>query len=315
MNASTLTFFACLLLASVGALAAESDEEQAEGNTLYQVEIVLFANSRFDEQSEHWEAVDMYYPANMLLIEGAPPADSLPATLWQLDDQRAYEALVNDTASRSAAGARDAGPASRFERGTSNRSPGSADDDPAAREQQLAALLAPGKEAIFAALGAGRFRLTGVANRLQRSPSYRVLYHMAWRQPIAEAEDALPVLIQGGARYDDLYELDGTITISRARYLHIDTRLWFTTFSRIAGAFTSRDPALSEEANVELAHDFPALFQYESDRRSYMPERTFELIQSRRMRSDHLHYLDHPAFGMLIQITPVADEEQQISAR
>ena len=36
----------------------------------------------------------------------------------------------------------------------------------------------------------------------------------------------------------------------------------------------------------------------------YSVERTVVLRQHRRMRSNELHYIDHPLFGLLVRITP-----------
>ncbi len=41
---------------------------------------------------------------------------------------------------------------------------------------------------------------------------------------------------------------------------------------------------------------------------SYYVERTVVMRENRRMRSGEVHYLDHPLFGLLIKVTPLADE-------
>lgn len=41
---------------------------------------------------------------------------------------------------------------------------------------------------------------------------------------------------------------------------------------------------------------------------SYYVERTVVMRQNRRMRSGEVHYLDHPLFGLLIKVTPLAEE-------
>jgi hypothetical protein len=60
--------------------------------------------------------------------------------------------------------------------------------------------------------------------------------------------------------------LFGTITLIRRRYLHADVDLWFETGDTL------------EQARMQ---------------------------QSRRMRSDELHYLDHPRLGVIIIARPV----------
>lgn len=64
--------------------------------------------------------------------------------------------------------------------------------------------------------------------------------------------------------------VDGIIQVDRSRYLHFKP-----------------DLLLSREAAIEA-----------------IPQR-YRLQQSRRMRSEQLHYLDHPHFGMLVMINPL----------
>lgn len=167
----------------------------------------------------------------------------------------------------------------------------------------------------FRSLPEEELNLRNIARRLQRSANYRVLYHVGWRQPIGAIEQAIPILVQAGNRFDDYYELDGTVTISLARYLHLDTDLWFTSFLPRYGsqrklAATQPSRAVFSTDERELISQYPELYRFESRRDSYRPERTQRLAQSRRMRTARLHYLDHPAFGLMVKITdyrPSAD--------
>ena len=54
--------------------------------------------------------------------------------------------------------------------------------------------------------------------------------------------------------------------------------------------------ALNEDALSDLA---------EPDLMTAPKTAYFELNESRRMRSKELHYLDHPAMGIIVKITPV----------
>jgi hypothetical protein len=98
-------------------------------------------------------------------------------------------------------------------------------------------------------------RLERIADSLNRSAAYRVLEHRAWRQTARDRAQAQPVRIQaaGGT-------LDGTITLARERYLHLDVDLFLDS--------------------------------------------TYALDERRRMRSGELHYFDHPAFGVLVEVRP-----------
>lgn len=178
-----------------------------------------------------------------------------------------------------------------------------------------------------AALGAwellppDRMILGEMLGRMEESGEYRILYHAAWVQPIRERAEALPVYLQGGdqvplataseavlgmsdieaglppleplpvadaepepveAPFEDGYtapttqaEFQGTIRLHLARYLHVEPELWFTSTSAEGERFW------------------------------------VTIDQNRRMRSDELHYLDHPLFGMLIRLTRHETEGQK----
>ena len=150
-----------------------------------------------------------------------------------------------------------------------------------------------------------QYQLRDRAIQLERSGRYQVLKHLAWRQPVVERKDALPIIINAGRDYssafpermfrqvefndsnfttgqdqdNQLHELEGTITIAISRYIHLYTDLVF------------RMPQLSTDS---LTRD-----QVLAD---------FGIKSHRRMRSRELHYVDHPLVGILIEATPIEEE-------
>lgn len=146
------------------------------------------------------------------------------------------------------------------------------------------------------ALSEGNLTLNGMRRQMESSGEFRSLFHSAWRQPMRERNQSLPIMIQGGRQLppdpalyraaDALqgdgnadtdtppafdgrpqYELQGTLTLSVSRFLHVDPNLWL-----------ARDDSSGQRYYVDMR-------------------------QSRRMRSGELHYIDHPLFGMVIKIT------------
>ncbi len=75
-----------------------------------------------------------------------------------------------------------------------------------------------------------------------------------------------------------VWEINGSLLLTRARYLHAWVDLVFT---QPAGMVGGADADISDDG---LLH--------------------FRMRQHRRMRSGELHYIDHPLFGMLIMVTP-----------
>ena len=151
---------------------------------------------------------------------------------------------------------------------------------------------------------AARFRamergLTLVDNAaaIAASGRYRLLRHLAWRQPGLDADNAHALRISLGettnlylpddpGEYDEFIPasaqpsegrsseirsstLNGSIKVRLGRFLHMDCLLVYT--------------------DTETAQ-------------------SFRMAQSRKMRSGELHYIDNPRFGLLTRITPLDDE-------
>jgi hypothetical protein len=142
----------------------------------------------------------------------------------------------------------------------------------------------------FSELGKQTHNLDSVARSISRSSRYRLLRHLAWRQPMTDEADALPILFQLGEQLDGQFEVDGTLQIYRSRFLHVITDLWFTR--RLA---EGESLPLIDRANLDTLLDktvdkpVPTIVS--------MP-----LRHARRMRSATLHFIDHPQFGMLVRI-------------
>lgn len=147
-------------------------------------------------------------------------------------------------------------------------------------------------------LGSGERNLQAIAEAMRRSSHFRPLLHWRWRQPgwgrgrakaihvQIPAGSNLPLtdvaagtskfllqqlrssLDSGLTSHSALPLLDGTLTLTRSRYLHMAVDLIYN------------DP----KTGVPL-----------------------QLKESRRMRSGELHYLDHPRFGVLVQAMPHVD--------
>ena len=79
-------------------------------------------------------------------------------------------------------------------------------------------------------LEASESGLAQIAKTLQRRSQYRVLFYEAWNQALTDRQQAPAIPLNGGRPYDDFYELSGTVTLSKERFLHITTDLWFSEF-------------------------------------------------------------------------------------
>ncbi len=173
-----------------------------------------------------------------------------------------------------------------------------------AGEADIDALLAA---VAFTSPGQSAFSLTdntsslrSILRSLNRSSNYAVLSHHSWIQPITN--EPTPVMVQSGGRYDDRYELEGTLSLSRSRYLHVTTDIWYTRFEPRNGARNPRRKDFQTSLPDETLKAYPELVEAEMQRGLYRPAGTHAMRQSRRMRSGELHYMDHPLFGIFIRV-------------
>jgi hypothetical protein len=135
----------------------------------------------------------------------------------------------------------------------------------------------------FTELSPAQYQLDAVRGGLRNSSGYTVLFHRAWRQVGYDAAHAVPYPIHSLAE-NGRDSIEGSVTLVRERYLHLDVDVALTTAGRAAPALYSDGPGSS-----------PA----------------FRLQEKRRMRSRELHYFDHPRFGMIAMVTPYDAPEDE----
>lgn len=177
----------------------------------------------------------------------------------------------------------------------------------------------------FTRLPKSAMQLSGKQASLRRSPEYRVLFHESWTQPVDTKRNSNRIRIKGGDILDNgLYELDGSISISRGRYLHVRSELFHSRqlspeeFSLLLKPHSNElsEPASTTEQELSVtsvettAEDSQSPVSANGNRylttQTVVPDfLTVRMSSARRMRSKELHYLDHPLFGALILVTPL----------
>lgn len=136
---------------------------------------------------------------------------------------------------------------------------------------------------------------------LSQSTGHRIVYHNAWRQPLRRRSATPAIGLQGGREFGARAEVEGSVALysgSARDRLVLEANLWLTQFST--------DQAVSSSWALPV---LPAVLdraqnQTETTNESYQISRIIEFRQSREMRLEQFHYLDHPAMGMLVQVTP-----------
>lgn len=186
------------------------------------------------------------------------------------------------------------------------------------------------KEAFYL-LPANERQLNVQAQKLQRSSRFEVLFHNAWRQVITNKKSSKAIIINGGQTFGQHQELEGSIRLSVATYLELQTNLWLAKFDVNVGqeitqpwpeipmrpnyATTSMSSLSLDSSNLEfeqtLADNNTQWSNSSLDANTAAPEndnfvtRQIVLLQQERdMRSSEVHYIDHPALNVIIQVTP-----------
>lgn len=213
-----------------------------------------------------------------------------------------------------------------------------------------------GQERPFTLLERDQLQLADSARGIQRDPGLQVLFHQAWRQPMVPFEQAPAVIISGGEKVDEHHELEGSVTFSVSRYLHMHTNLWLTEFESNYGQAIGQWPPLPKQprkpgevtdgdlsVDLHLSDPQPVISPWNSAESTYnnstgynvgQRSDTFQLNnygylsqqpfvtknivalqQQRRMRSDELHYVDHPRLGILVLIKSYDPDKEEVSVR
>lgn len=184
----------------------------------------------------------------------------------------------------------------------------------------------------FYLLPASERQLNAQARKLENNSRFDLLFHQAWRQVITNKKSSKAILINGGQQFGQHQTLEGSIRLSVATYLELQTNLWFSQFDLNVGQESSRQwPAiplrpdhiatpvtgLSLDSAMDLDQALAAENQQWADTNfdnnssaaeaaapDYVTRQIILLQQERDMRSGEIHYLDHPVLGLIVQITP-----------
>lgn len=145
-----------------------------------------------------------------------------------------------------------------------------------------------------------RFRLLR-PDELQLGAEYQTLRRLAAYAPLVHGGWVQPGLPEEQARPFDLSLLGvlnprGTIRLHLGRFLHLKLDLAYRPDGGAVAA--GAEPAVGASPLTELE----------------MPLR-YRLFAERQARSGELHYFDHPAFGVLVKITPVPAASSSTTGR
>lgn len=117
---------------------------------------------------------------------------------------------------------------------------------------------------------------------INRQSHLRPIFHERWRQMTPPRDAPIPMRI---SIPESMPRLHGTLSLTVARYLHFETDLWYET-----GDLGQSPRILGSDGASQAIIPSPRFIHIES---------------SRRMRSEEIHYIDHPKVGILVLVRPL----------
>ena len=176
-------------------------------------------------------------------------------------------------------------------------------------------------EESYKILDSSHYNLTDEVEKISESETQRVIFHTAWRQPGLDKKLALPIYFKQEVSLPPVLEdenntsktqdipaniktlpsiLEGILRVTLARYLHLEAEL-----------------TLQEKLPEVKITDNPfSVLDNENERDKIKKQGVIHLKQDRRrIRSNELHYIDHPVLGILINITPYEKPEEQTETK
>lgn len=143
-------------------------------------------------------------------------------------------------------------------------------------------------------------QFTALNRTLDAAADHRLLWHKVWRQPLEGRAQTTAVFVSGGEVRAAHTELEGSLRLSdNAGSVMLDINLWLNGFS-------ADESTRTEEWKIpELPFPLPfSLSIAEQELTPWALTAVWQLAQTRELGGNELYYLDHPAFGVLIQIRP-----------
>ena len=140
----------------------------------------------------------------------------------------------------------------------------------------------------FRVLRADELELRGALQRLGRDGEYTPLAHGGWVQPAYPPDQAVPIDISLLGTVNPV----GTVKLHLSRFLHVTVDLVY------------RAPPVPDYLQAAMV-DSERLSELE------LPPR-YALRTQRRVRSGEVHYLDHPAIGILVVVRPQPVETRDV---
>lgn len=162
----------------------------------------------------------------------------------------------------------------------------------------------------FTRLDSSSMQLADALKKLSRRRDIKILDHGAWQQELISDVRIAPMRIS--KQLENNTSLFGELQIRRSRFTHAefsiflaesltfmysDIKPWFLTPQLAGTIFDLLLPISADPAVVTLTGTQKVYFNI------------LHLKESRRIKQGEVHYLDHPALGVMVTINPIDPPE------
>ena len=198
----------------------------------------------------------------------------------------------------------------------------------------------------FERLSSSQLQLTPQRQQLEKHARFTPLLHMGWRMPTVSGRIAKPIHIFAGnnlgkvlanqnmpeqlnlntliandgilevtsaqdttSSIEDKWEVDGNFKVYLDHYLFIDSQLIIRkAVKETIQQIIPNVELIDDENGVQIAKPLESnAVNTQTVQQTVIKESLFD--QNRRLRSEEIHYLDHPLMGILVQIRKIPAAE------
>lgn len=177
----------------------------------------------------------------------------------------------------------------------------------------------------FKLLGNSHLELVAQRERLEKHAGFEPVLHVAWRMPVESGRSAKPIHIFAGENFasqidteqqsEDIWAIDGNFKVYLDHYLYIDSQLVIRkAITEQVSQVEQNVEVIDDENGIQIAKVESVLDETEQGEmanrvtnKTVIKEVLFD--QNRRLRSEEIHYLDHPLIGIIVQIRKIAEED------
>tara|TARA_R100001377_G_scaffold81085_2_gene60409 strand:- start:420 stop:1346 length:927 start_codon:yes stop_codon:yes gene_type:complete len=142
---------------------------------------------------------------------------------------------------------------------------------------------------------------TGTNRAITQSAAHRIVFHGVWRQLMTRRGAANAVAVMGGRTFNERREVEGSLSFyltNSGDRIILENNLWLNRFGTQAEEDSPwKLPVLPAILTKQSAEETPEQTQF-------FVNRIIQFAENRDLRVREFHYLDHPAMGLLVQVSP-----------